>query len=384
MQSQADAEFSNWVRQVVEWVPQDASLPGELDSINLTLNRKRLAGFLEQFWSDSDVQDFLLLDLLAVGTDAEISSTGELELVPDLSIRPFRLWEYIWLYKALGLAEGGKSVLDLGGPASHIVISAALAGNQVHSVDLNPRIVDAGRHCAQTFQLENYRAEVGDMRDLSRIAPESVDRIVCCSVLEHLTGADQRRALSEMARVLAPGGVIGLTFDYGTGAPGVNAHLPPPHDPPETADEVRSRYVHSGLEILGDFGLEDPIPGSLFRSEEVSYTMAALFLGKPPLQKPPAPVALNRERSFIPYVRIPDLVIRLFEKARRDLSRLEGAKAFEQAAQERLTALENADAELRRLYAELNRREELLVAQAQEYKSQIERLQGELLAARNE
>ena len=190
-----------------------------------------------------------------------------------------------------------------------------------------------------------------------------------------------------MARVLAPGGVIGLTFDYGAGAPGVNAYLPPPHEPPESADEVCSRYVHSGLEILGDFGLEDPVPGSLFRTQEVSYVIGALFLGKPPLQQPPAPVALNRERSSIPYVRIPDLVIRLFEKARRDLSGLEGAKAFQQAAQERLTALENADAELRRLYPELKLREEMLLdmqAQAQEYKSQIERLQDELSTSRNE
>jgi len=360
MLSQTVEEVSEWVRQIVEWSPQDGGLPGGLDSINLTLNRRRLANFLMQFRSDSDVRDFLVLDLLAVGVDAQISSTGEVEVIPDLSIRPFRIWEYVWLYKALQLAEGGKSVLDLGGPASHIVIAAALAGNAVHSIDLNPRIVDAGRHCAGTFLLENYRAEVGDMRDLSGFASASVDRIVCCSVLEHLTGADQKIALSEMARVLAPGGVIGLTFDYGVAAPGVNPHLPPPHEPPRNVDDVRQRYVHSGLEILGDFRLEDPVPGSLFRTTEVLYTIAALFLGKPPLRQPPKPVVVDRKRSSIPCDRIPDLMVRLADKTRRDLASLEGAKAYQQAAEERLKALEKADVELRRLYDELKRRDELL------------------------
>ncbi len=264
MQSEAGVKFSDWVEQVVEWAPDDAELPGGLDSINLILNRKRLAEFLQRFQSDSDVQDFLLLDLLGVEIGTEISSTGEVEEVADLALRPFRLWEYIWLYKILGLAEGGKSVLDLGGPASHVILAAALAGSQVHSVDLNPRIVAAGQHCAQALGLTNYRAEVGDMRDLSSIATSSMDRIVCCSVLEHLAARDQEKALSEMARVLAPGGVIGLTFDYGVGAPGTSIYLPPPHEPPGSAGEVRSRYVHSGLEVLGGGRLEDPVPGSLF------------------------------------------------------------------------------------------------------------------------
>lgn len=353
MSVQSLIQFSHWAQQVAEWDPEDAGLPANLDAINLVLNRNRLASFLEQFWSDSDLQDLLLLDLLAVGIDAEISSTGELEEVPDLALRCFRLWEYVWLYKTLELFEGGKSVLDLGGPASHLVIAAACAGNRIHSIDLNPHIVEAGRRCAATFQLQSYHAAVGDMRDLSSVAPNSVDRIVCCSVLEHLSGPDQERALSEMARVLAPGGAIGLTFDYGPGAPGANSYLPPPHDPPTTAEEVRQRYVRDGLEILGKFALEDPIPGSLFRSQDVSYTIAALFLGKPPLTRLTKPGVVRRNRSAISVALVPDLIVRLWRKARRDLSRLRSAKDFEMAAEERLRALEEADAELERLYAEL-------------------------------
>jgi len=370
MNTEPVVEFSDWALRVVEWIPEDAGLPGGLDTTNLSLNRRRLAEFLDSFGRDSDVHDFLLLDLLGVQTGSEISSSGEIEDVADLSLRPFRLWEYIWLYKALRLSEGGQAVLDLGGPASHLLLSAALAGNRVHSVDLNPRIVEAGRRCASTFRLENYRAEVGDMRDLSGIASNSVDRIICCSVLEHLTGDDQKRALTEMARVLAPGGIIGLTFDYGAGAPGINIYLPPPHEPPATADEVLSRYAHSGLKVLGQGRLEDPIPGSLFSSSEVSYVIAALFLGKAPLRQPALPMAIYREQSVLSRLHIPDLLIRLHEKARRDLKAVEELKAFKRAADDRLIALDNAHAELDSLYAELRLREEKLFEQ----KAYIDRL----------
>ncbi len=359
--SQGETEFSESINKLVGYLPEDSNLPRGLESISLTLNRRRLADFLDRFASDSDLQDFLLLDLLAVAIDARISSTGELELVPDLGLRPFRLWEYVWLYKTLRLAAGGKTILDLGGPASHIVISAALAGNHLHSVDLNPAIVEAGRHCAGAFRLENYRAEVGDMRDLSSIAPGSVDGIICCSVLEHLTSRDQETAVSEMARLLAPGGIIGLTFDYGPGAAGANPYLPPPHDPPDSAAEVRRRYVHSGLEILGDFTLEDPVPGSLFHTDQVSYTIGALFLGKAPLQTPPIPTVIHRTSSLMSDVKLPDLLTRLCKKAHRDLAFVEQAKAYQQAAEERLQALELANAELHRLYDELEVRKKGLL-----------------------
>jgi SAM-dependent methyltransferase len=360
MQSEVDL-FSDSLRQVVEWLPGDESLPGGLQSINLTLNRKRLAEFLDRFQTDSDLRDFLMLDVLAAAIGAKISSTGEEEEVSELALRPFRLWEYVWLYKVLELSEPRKRVLDLGGPASHLLILATLAGNQTRSLDINPRIVEAGRNCAEQFRLDDYRADVGDMRDLSTITSNSVDRILCCSVLEHLTGLDQKRALSEMARVLAPGGVIGLTFDYGRPAPGMNIYLPAPHEPPETAGEVRDRYVHSGLEIVGDAQLDDPLGGSLFRTQDVSYTIGALFLGKPPLRQPIAPGPVHRKHSLIPYIPTPHLVLGLQNKARGDRSRLERMKAAEQSAQERLIALENSHAELGRLYAELVLREEQLL-----------------------
>src|SRR5579859_1178988 len=158
----------------------------------------------------------------------------------------------------------------------------AFAGCHVTSVDINPAFVQAAHECARALDVTTLDTRVGDMRDLSEFADGSFDAIVCCSVLEHLTAPDQEVALREAARVLKPGGMVGLTFDFGVGAPGANEHLPPPHDPPTSASEALRRYSQGGLTPVGNPFTEDPIPGVLFHHESIGYTVASLFLAKAP------------------------------------------------------------------------------------------------------
>ena len=288
-----------WATELAEIRNGDERLDSRIPGMNMALNRARLASFLAEYAEDRDVRDLLALDLLGTTAGLPLSSTGAAETIPSLVFRPFRLWEYVWIYKTLGLASGGLKVLDLGGPGTHLSILAALAGSGVTSVDINPDFVRAAQECALTMRLPTLNAVAGDMRDLSAIPDESVDRVVCCSVLEHLTAADQETALREMARVLKPGGLVGLTFDYGPGAPGANEYLPPPHDPPATARESVRRYSQGGLVVIGNQFAEDPVPDCLFHDETVHYTVASLFLSKPPapdLQTPrsePAGTALG-------------------------------------------------------------------------------------------
>lgn len=272
-----------WATELAEFGNGDEDLNSQFAGINVALNRARLASFLAEFAEDRDVRDFLALDLLGTTAGLPLSSTGALESIPSLIFRPFRLWEYVWIYKTLGLAKGGLKVLDLGGPGTHLSVLTALAGSSVTSVDINPEFVRTAQECARTMRLASLDAVVGDMRDLSAFSSESVDAVVSCSVLEHLTAADQQIALGEMARVLKPGGLVGLTFDYGPGAPGANQYLPPPHDPPATAREAVRRYSQGGLVVLGNEFAEDPVPGCLFPDQSVQYTVASLFLAKPPL-----------------------------------------------------------------------------------------------------
>lgn len=271
-----------WALEMALVSEGDGGLAPAIDGINLVLNRMRLATFLAEFVNDRDVRDLLTLDVLGTMAGLPLSSTGAQETTPSLALRPFRIWEYVWLYQSLGLSSGGLKVLDLGGPASHLSLLAAFAGCHVTSVDINPTFVEAAQECGQALNLTTLDTRVGDMRDLSSFPEESFDAVISCSVLEHLTARDQEIALRETARVLKPGGLAGITFDFGVGAPGANEHLPPPHDPPSTSAEALRRYSQGGLAPVGNPFIEDPVPGSLFHHASIGYTVASLFLAKPP------------------------------------------------------------------------------------------------------
>jgi SAM-dependent methyltransferase len=295
------------------------------------------------------VRDLLFLDWISVETSTEATSTS-LPAEPYLAQRPFRIWEYSWLFKTLGLAAGDADVLDLGGPASHLTLLTALAGNRVVSLDINPQIIDAGRRCAERLGIDTLQVREGFMQDLSTFPDASVDRILCCSVMEHLHTSGQEQAIEEMARVLRPGGIVGMTFDYGPAAPGFNAHLPPPHEPPGNSGEVLRWYARAGLRVLGNTSIEPPLDGCLFRDAKVRYTIASLFLGKPPNLSLEPPEPTSRRESFLSRIRMPDLPYLAFREGNRKdrllqtyvhtvLSLREENIVYRQAAEERLEVI---------------------------------------------
>ena len=369
-----------WAADLVGLKPEDEALPAAFPGVNVALNRARLAQFLTEFADDSDVRDLLLLDLLGVSADAPVSSTGIVEEFPALILRPFRIWEYTWLYKALNLARGGLDILELGGPASHLVILAALAGNRVVSVDINPEIVEAARNCASILHLSSLDARVADMRELSKFRSRSFDVILSCSVLEHLKAADQELALRRMSELLRPGGRIGLTFDYGAPAPGANEYLPPPHEPPRNAAEAVRRYARAGLSVVGNAMTDEPIADSLFHSEVVHYAMAALFLGKPPLKDIRRPRPSAGRRSPLSALRAPSLLERVnvhsrtladrgYRAAETVLGLQQTVESLQDAAAERLREMERRDAALAGLKKELDHRDAELNRSAAEMQS---------------
>src|ERR1039458_4399730 len=193
-------ELPKWAIEMAWVSDHDVDLPSVVEGINVVLNRVRLAAFLTDFAEDRDVRDLLALDALGAASGLPLSSTGEPESIPLLTLRPFRIWEYAWLYKCLGLSAGGAKVLDLGGPASHLSVLSAIAGCRVTSLDINPVFVQAAKECARGLDLDLLDARVGDMRDLSVFPDDHFDIVMSSSVLEHLTANDQETALREMAR----------------------------------------------------------------------------------------------------------------------------------------------------------------------------------------
>src|SRR5262249_29876869 len=137
-----------WASELAWIFEGDEPQPRQIDGVNTVLNRARLADYLTRFGEDRDVRDLLILDVLANAAGLPITSTGLAEDKPSLSLRPFRIWEYSWLYKALHLSRGGARVLDLGGPATHLSLLAAITGCSVVSIDINPQFVSASQECA--------------------------------------------------------------------------------------------------------------------------------------------------------------------------------------------------------------------------------------------
>jgi SAM-dependent methyltransferase len=117
-------------------------------------------------------------------------------------------------YDRLGL-RAGERLLDMGAGGGRHAFECLRRGAHVTAFDLD------------AAELKDVVAVMGGMSDAGEVAPEvqagavngsaldlpfedgAFDRIIAAEVLEHI--ADDRRAMSELARVLRPGGVLAVT-----------------------------------------------------------------------------------------------------------------------------------------------------------------------------
>lgn len=113
------------------------------------------------------------------------------------------------LARAIWLNEGSR-VLDVAsGPGTTALLLAAELGVRVLGVDLAAPAVEKARRAAQDRGLGGLvRFEVADAERLP-VPDGAVDAVVCECAL--CTFPDKRTAIAEMARVVRPGGRIGIT-----------------------------------------------------------------------------------------------------------------------------------------------------------------------------
>ena len=189
-------------------------------------------------------------------------------------VRRHKLWEYA--ATAASLFAGGEEqprVLDFGGAATLPIYFLAARGCPVACLDIDERLCEATRRAAARHR---WPLRVSSQNLLEAPPPPELagpfDAVISASVLEHLPKEQQAIALARLARLLRPGGVLVLTFDFGSHAPQPGAV--------RSAEEVAQLVAASGLAWMGGqafrdtgerFALDRRYPGRKF-------TFGAAFL----------------------------------------------------------------------------------------------------------
>jgi len=171
----------------------------------------------------------------------------------------------------VGIAEGER-VLDIGcGSGNNATIPAAQTGAAVTGLDLTPELLEAARANAAEAGVEIEWIE-GDAEQLP-FDDESFDVVI--STIGIMFAPDHRRAAREAARVLRPGGRLGIASWTPDGSVGrffvtTAKHMPPPPEgfqPPPlwgTEDHVRGLFEGTGVELR----FEDAAVSFKFESAE--------------------------------------------------------------------------------------------------------------------
>lgn len=170
-------------------------------------------------------------------------------------IRPLKLWEYARGWVAAPVSAG-QNLLDVGGGGTLPPCFAAAQGAKVYVLDPDARLNEATDRLA-TARSWSVQTSTADLAAEQEAWPEdwpvgSFDAIHSYCVLEHIPYAGQERLLPRLARALAPGGRMVLTFEYGEQAPGEA----PWHDR-ERLDQMVALLESEGLRLAEPARFED-------------------------------------------------------------------------------------------------------------------------------
>jgi ubiquinone/menaquinone biosynthesis C-methylase UbiE len=122
---------------------------------------------------------------------------------------------------ALAKLGAGDRVLDVGAGSGLIALAAAPEVAHVTAVDISAPMCAALRRRIESSDITNVDVQVADAVELP-LADETVDVVLSNYCLHHLPHSHKSQALSEIARVLRPGGrfVLGdMMFEIGLRTP---------------------------------------------------------------------------------------------------------------------------------------------------------------------
>ena len=106
---------------------------------------------------------------------------------------------------------GGRRVMEIGcgrGGFACWLETRSPPPSEVVAIDYSPVAVEKGRAAAAAAGIDAITWQTGDIQDIAH--PDgSFDTVISCETIEHVP--DPRKAVSELARVLKPGGRLFLT-----------------------------------------------------------------------------------------------------------------------------------------------------------------------------
>lgn len=182
-----------------------------------------------------------------------------------------KLWENAWMF-ANSKMKDEHVVLDIGGASTIFSFLLAHMGCEIHVIDNdwgNHGIIYNSRYVGSKmgWNLKTY------MRDIVKPLPfpdNYFDRVFSVCVMEHLPSDVRKKVMTEVYRVLKPGGIVGMTMDYdiNRSTPGLDKGLR--YSLKEKL--VKDIIEPSGLEVYGNSRLVDDCPPEFF--------LGSLFLVK--------------------------------------------------------------------------------------------------------
>jgi SAM-dependent methyltransferase len=198
-----------------------------------------------------------------------------------------RMWEYSSAIME-SKVDSRMRVLDAGGTGTVFSYYLSAEGCDVTTVDIDEKKVRDAAVMTKHLGLKmTHRLE--SLTELSE-GNESYDAVFCICVIEHIPAEQQAVAIRQLARVLRPGGMMSLTFDYGKYAADF---------PFKSKAEVEDRLIApSGLAVVGgNFSDHADDYGTHLKN----YTFGSLFLRKEGV------LALPLKRDSFPIMPFPAL-----------------------------------------------------------------------------
>jgi ubiquinone biosynthesis O-methyltransferase len=153
-------------------------------------------------------------------------------------------------------------ILDGGCGNARDLIQLAPHGCKCLGIDFSPNMIEEAKKELATRNIQRVEVEVGDLTNL-RFSDQTFDKVFASEVLEHVP--DYRKAVSEMARVLKPGGTLVVTTPNRHSLYGFDRYIicqrilrlkhRHPSDEWKTFKELASALENNGLEIVRSAGV---------------------------------------------------------------------------------------------------------------------------------